>query len=106
MEGSWIVTKNGVVKKGSMSAGDALKEQEGMAFCKVDGYTYAGTEYTRECWCGNTVAAGRTPATTSATLANCNFMCGVSAAQYCGGNAWLSLYKACAGSACVNAKST
>jgi hypothetical protein len=34
-------------------------------------------------------------------------MCGVNAAQYCGGNTWLSLYKACAaGSACVNAKST
>jgi hypothetical protein len=78
-----------------------------MAFCTTGGYAYAGTEYTRECWCGNAVATGRQPATTVASLANCNFMCGGNAKEYCGGNAWLSLYKACAkGAACANAQFT
>ncbi|KAG0650106.1 WSC domain-containing [Hyphodiscus hymeniophilus] len=92
---------------GSMSADDAMTEEKCIAFCKSGGYKYAGTEYTRECWCGNAVAAGRTPPSTAASLANCNFKCGGSASEYCGGNAYLSLYKSCAaGAACVNAKFT
>ena len=78
-----------------------------MDYCSSKGYAFAGTEFARECWCGNSVAPGRQPKTTIASLAGCSTRCGGDATQYCGGDAWLSLYKACpAGSACVNAKFT
>jgi hypothetical protein len=89
---------------GALLADDAMTDGECVAFCASEGYTYAGTEYTRECWCGNSVAPGREPATTLASLDNCNYPCGGNASQFCGGNSWLSLYQACTpGAACVNA---
>jgi len=89
---------------GSLLADDAMTDGECVAFCASEGYTYAGTEYTRECWCGNSVAPGREPQTTLASLDNCNYPCGGNASQFCGGNSWLSLYQACTpGAACVNA---
>lgn len=92
---------------GPLYADDAMTDGKCMAYCSSQGYTYAGTEYTRECWCGNSVAPGRVPQTTIASLAGCNMLCGGDATQYCGGDAWLSLYEACAaGSACVNAQFT
>jgi len=88
---------------GTLYADDALTNAECMLFCSSNGYAFAGTEYTRECWCGNAVAPGREPLTTLVSLQNCNFPCGGDASQYCGGNAWLSLYQACAvGGPCVN----
>jgi hypothetical protein len=92
---------------GTLYADDAMTDGECMAFCSSQGYAFAGTEYTRECWCGNSVAPGREPQKTIASLANCNDPCGGNAAQFCGGSSWLSLYQACtAGSACVNAQFT
>lgn len=92
---------------GSLYADDAMTDGKCMDFCRSEGYAFAGTEYTRECWCGNSVASGREPQTTIASLAGCNMRCGGDATQYCGGDTWLSLYKACTvGSACVNAQFT
>ena len=89
---------------GALYADDLMTDGKCMDFCTSKGYTYAGSEWTRECWCGNTVAPGRQPATTVASLANCNFKCGGDATQWCGGDSWLSLYKACpVGGPCVNA---
>ncbi len=92
---------------GPLYADNALTNAECMIFCSSNGYEFAGTEYTRECWCGNSVAPGREPQTTIVSLANCNFPCGGDPTQYCGGNSWLSLYQECAaGSPCVNAQFT
>jgi hypothetical protein len=92
---------------GTLYADDAMTDGKCMAFCLSHGYAFAGTEYTRECWCGNSVAPGREPQTTIASLAGCNFPCGGDSTQYCGGSGWLSLYQACTvGSACVNAQFT
>ncbi|KAK3324564.1 WSC domain-containing protein [Cercophora scortea] len=89
---------------GALYASDTLTSEICMAFCAGRGYLYAGTEWRRECWCGNSYAPTRQPATTLASLANCNYPCAGNAAQYCGGDAWLSLYKKCdAGGPCVNA---
>ena len=92
---------------GSLYADDAMTDGKCMDFCSSNGYAFAGTEYTRECWCGNSVAPGREPQTTISSLAGCNMLCEGDATQYCGGDAWLSLYKACTvGSTCVNAQFT
>lgn len=89
---------------GALYADDAMTNGKCMDFCTSKGYAFAGTEYRRECWCGNSVAPGRQPGTTVASLAGCSFKCGGDTTQYCGGDSWLSLYKKCAvGGPCVNA---
>ena len=67
------------------------------------GFAYAGTEWSKECWCANSYKASRQPGTTLSSVANCNFRCSGNSAQFCGGDAWLSLYERCAvGAPCVN----
>jgi hypothetical protein len=48
-----------------------------------------GLEYARECWYGNTLAAG----TSNATASDCNMACKGMPGQLCGGSGRLSLYK-------------
>ncbi len=88
---------------GTVLSTDTMTNQVCMAYCTGLGYKYAGTEWSRECWCGNSFAATRTPATTVASLAKCNYKCTGDATQNCGGDSWLSLYEKCAaGATCAN----
>jgi hypothetical protein len=48
--------------------------------CSDKGYAFAGTQYLRECWCGNTAP------TVPAAEADCNFPCTGNINQVCGGN--------------------
>jgi hypothetical protein len=52
------------------------------------------------CYCGNTIAANRTPV--AGILGQCNMKCKGNANQFCGGPSALSLYKKCTGSICQN----
>ncbi|KAK3319130.1 carbohydrate-binding WSC domain protein [Apodospora peruviana] len=94
----------GRVLPSALYAEDTMTNEKCMAFCATHGYAYAGTEYRRECWCGNgPIAPGRVPGTTLASLAGCNFSCMGNTAQICGGDSWLSLYQKCpTGGPCVN----
>jgi kremen protein len=86
---------------------DGMTNEICLNFCKARGYAYAGTEYRRECYCGNTVAATRVPKTTVASLKDCDSTCMGAVSEYCGGSSWLSLYKACpVGGPCVNVNFT
>ncbi len=88
---------------GAVQSTDTNTNQACAAFCTSRGYKYAGSEWRRECWCGNSFAATRAPKTTVASLALCNYKCTGDQSQNCGGDAWLSLYEKCdAGAACVN----
>jgi hypothetical protein len=88
---------------GAMESSDAMTNERCTAFCEARGFKYAGTEWRRECWCGNSFAPTRQPATTIASLAKCDYKCTGNQAQICGGDAWLSLYEKCeAGAACEN----
>lgn len=80
---------------GATESSDDMTNERCMAFCAGQGFAFAGTEWSRECWCGNSVAPTRIPATTLASLATCDFRCSGDNAQLCGGDAWLSLYEAC-----------
>ena len=54
-------------------------------------YTYAGVEYSGECYCGNTLTAPGGPAPDG--LAGCNMLCNGNQTEYCGGPNRLDLYK-------------
>jgi hypothetical protein len=87
----------------SLYAADTLTNEICMAYCSGLGYKYAGTEWSRECWCANAYAPTRQPPITLASLALCNFKCKGNSTQFCGGDAYLSLYEKCpAGGPCVN----
>ncbi|KAL8652676.1 MAG: hypothetical protein Q9226_004173 [Calogaya cf. arnoldii] len=52
-------------------------------------YQYAGIEYGRECWCGDTLASTSTNATAET---QCNKVCPGNTSQLCGGSNRLTLY--------------
>lgn len=88
----------------TLFASDTMTGELCMAWCADRGFAFAGMEYRRECWCGNTYAATRQPKTTVASLSGCSMTCAGNGSQKCGGAGWLSLYKKCAvGGPCVNA---
>jgi hypothetical protein len=89
---------------GAFRAADDMTNEACMAFCSDAGFRFAGTEWSRECWCDNSYAPTRQPATTLASLSTCNYRCVGDQGQTCGGDAWLSLYERCEeGEACENA---
>lgn len=90
---------------GTLYADDLLTNELCVQHCSSLGYQFAGSEYRRECWCGNSYPPTRQPGTTLESLAGCSLTCGGDPSQYCGGAGWLSLYEACKeGSPCVNAE--
>jgi hypothetical protein len=66
---------------------DTMTIEVCQAFCA--GYTYFGTEYGRECYCGNTFSAG----SIAAPANECSVLCAGDVTQYCGGGNRLSCYQ-------------
>lgn len=64
-----------------MQQSDSMSIQSCQASCKSGGYSYAGLEYGKECWCSNSLASGATKTTDdkcSMTCANGSGKCGAS----------------------------
>ncbi|KAF7918104.1 hypothetical protein BELL_0939g00050 [Botrytis elliptica] len=59
-----------------------------MAFCKSNGYAYAGIEYTRECYCAQYLSA----LASKVDDAKCDLPCKGNTSQICGGSWTLSVY--------------
>lgn len=57
-------------------------------FCQ--GYTYFGTEYASECYCGNVFGAG----SVEANVQDCSMPCAGNSSEYCGAGNRLSVYRA------------
>jgi hypothetical protein len=74
-------------------AADSMTLESCEIFCS--GYTYFGTEYARECYCGNTFSAGSVPAPDS----DCSFECMGDSDEICGASLRLSVYQLGAGGA-------
>lgn len=66
-------------------------------FCVSKGYSFAGVEYSTECYCGNSVAQDRL-----GPFSKCLMPCGGNGEQFCGGPSRLSLYKKASGAKPVN----
>ncbi|KAK2055257.1 WSC domain-containing protein [Colletotrichum caudatum] len=70
-----------------MYANDSLTLEICGSFCQ--GTNYFGTEYGRECWCGNEFGAGSVLA---ANQKDCYFPCGGDSTQLCGASNRLNVY--------------
>jgi WSC domain len=56
--------------------------------CTAEGMNLAAVEYSRECYCGNTILGANAPIANS----NCNYACTGNPNEACGGSAALNLY--------------
>nr|XP_036580691.1 WSC domain-containing protein [Colletotrichum truncatum]KAF6788686.1 WSC domain-containing protein [Colletotrichum truncatum] len=70
----------------AMFGDDAMTIEKCVAFCA--GYTFAGVEWSRECWCGNSFMPGSKVAPSS----DCSMTCTGNKFQYCGEGNRLSVY--------------
>jgi hypothetical protein len=68
------------------TASDSMTLELCESFCS--GYTYWGTEYGRECYCGNSFNAG----SVNASANDCSFLCPGNNLEYCGAGNRLSCY--------------
>ncbi|KAK1825637.1 heme peroxidase [Podospora conica] len=68
-------------------ADDAMTLERCASFC--DGFVYFGTEYGRECYCGNALWTG----SVEAALADCGMRCAGDISQFCGAGNRLELYR-------------
>lgn len=65
----------------------AMTGETCIAFCASKGYNVAGTEYSRECYCGVSLPA------LAPSESDCNMPCGGNSGQVCGGPARLTVYQ-------------
>ena len=56
--------------------------------CSAQGYTIAGAEYSRQCFCGNQIVNGGDPANSNA---ECNTACGGNSNEFCGGGGRMTI---------------
>jgi hypothetical protein len=85
---------------GASTTSDSMTNSACLDFCTSKGFSIAGTEYSRECYCGNSIADHRMPIT--GLVGSCNMPCTGDATQTCGGAGTISLYKKCDGASCQN----
>ena len=81
---------------------DSMTVESCVQKCNNAGYTIAGLEWGRECWCGKTIAAKGNPR--AGVVGDCSKPCTGNSNQKCGNGGALSLYFKCSGSSCENAK--
>ncbi|KAF2816474.1 WSC-domain-containing protein [Mytilinidion resinicola] len=67
---------------------DHLTVESCLDACEAAGYSLAGVEYSRECYCGNTLIGNNQPISD----ATCNMPCSGNANELCGGPGALNLY--------------
>jgi len=68
---------------------NSMTEGSCISFCSGKGYTYAGVEYSNECYCGDTIAASGA----LSTATDCNMPCAGNATELCGGASRLNIFK-------------
>ncbi|KAH0556930.1 hypothetical protein GP486_005282 [Trichoglossum hirsutum] len=87
--------------KGDSFRDAAMTVEKCVNFCAGKGFTFAGLEFTNECYCDNSLPADRAPI--PGVLGNCDMACAGDAAEFCGGGSRLSIYQKCpSSSSCKN----
>jgi hypothetical protein len=72
---------------GPSTTSDTMTNAACATFCS--GYSFFGTEYGRECYCGNTLSTESFPVPAT----ECNMLCSGANAEYCGAGNRLSVYR-------------
>lgn len=89
---------------GASTSAPGMTNEQCVQFCGGKGFSIAGTEYSDECYCANSIPASAQPV--AGIVGNCNMACAGDATEFCGGSGLLSLYQKCTGSSCTNVGGT
>jgi hypothetical protein len=89
---------------GASTSQSSMTNDQCVKFCDGKGFSIAGTEYSKECYCGNSIPDVGAPI--AGLPGNCKMPCAGDATQMCGGSGPITLYKKCSGTTCVNAIKT
>lgn len=76
---------------GANTAKDDMTNDKCVAFCDSKGFSIAGSEYGRECYCGNSIPDSGAPV--PGVPGNCKMPCSGDQSQMCGGAGSIGLYK-------------
>ena len=86
---------------GASTSGDTMTVEKCVDFCTGKGFSVAGMEYGRECYCANSIPADAAPK--PGYIGDCAMKCSGDNTEFCGGGGTISLYQKC-GSTCKNAE--
>ncbi|KAH6679413.1 WSC domain-containing protein [Halenospora varia] len=70
------------------ASGTNMTDEYCIGYCTQEGYIYAGTEYSSECYCGNKIAS----AATVAPSTDCSMGCSANTTEVCGGPNRVSVF--------------
>jgi hypothetical protein len=84
---------------GASLTADDMTNEKCVDYCVSKGFTIAGTEYTTQCFCGNSILAGREPV--PGLYGDCTMPCSGDSKEICGGGGQISLYQKC-NTTCTN----
>lgn len=84
---------------GTRLSTDDMTVEKCVDHCSAGGFSYAGLEYGRECYCGNTLKEANAPK--DGIMGACTMKCSGNDKQFCGAGAALSIYHKC-GNTCKN----
>ncbi|KAK4129599.1 copper radical oxidase [Parathielavia appendiculata] len=87
-QGCYTDVPGRTINSAAYADGEDMTIESCLAFCAAKGFAYAGTEYSVECFCGSSLAAG----TEKVADSNCNMPCSGDATQPCGAGSRLSLF--------------
>ncbi len=76
------------INSASYTDGAAMTIESCIAYCGGKGFPYAGVEYSVECYCGTTLAAG----TSKVADTDCSMACSGAPGEPCGAGSRLSLF--------------
>lgn len=89
---------------GASTASDSMTLESCATFCSDKGFSNFGTEYSKECYCSNSISASAQPQ--PGLIGGCNMPCAGDGSEFCGDANRLSIYQKCSGSTCTNAAGT
>jgi hypothetical protein len=87
--------------KSAYTASNNMTVETCFDFCNKAGWSYAGLEYSQECFCGNALDPRYAPK--DGVMGKCDMKCKGDDGEMCGGSGTMSVYGKCAtGSTCTN----
>ena len=86
---------------GARTSQDSMTNEQCVKFCGDKGFSIAGSEYGKECYCANSIPTSAQPV--PGVVGNCDMPCAGDATQKCGGAGTMNIYQKCSGSSCSNA---
>lgn len=86
--GCYAEPSNGRALSSDNTVASGMTNEVCAQYCKAGGYTYAGTEYSSECYCSNTLGG-----TNITDITQCSMKCSGDKLSYCGGGSKLSVWQ-------------